>query len=131
NISSVQVQNGATIAGLNLNADGTFTYTGAPTTFTYCGNGAIAGAACALVNLNAAPLEAAGGITMNGTTYNANATFLKIAPPGILAFDKDTLGYPLTVNAASVTPGGGLTLTVDANGGFNASAAAGTYTFTY
>src|SRR5437879_7560678 len=82
NISSVQVQNGATIAGLNLNADGTFTYTGAPTTFTYCGNGAIAGAACALVSLNAAPLEAAGGITMNGTTYTANATFLKIAPPG-------------------------------------------------
>src|SRR6266403_594083 len=45
NISSVQVQNGATITGLNLNADGTFTYTGAPTTFTYCGNGATAGAA--------------------------------------------------------------------------------------
>src|SRR6266446_5354536 len=132
NISSVQVQNGATIAGLNLNADGTFTYTGVPTTFTYCGNGATAGAACALVSLNAAPVEAASGITMNPSTYSSNAAFLKIAPPGILAFDKDGAGYPLTFNALTGTPSAGLTLSVDSNGGFNASVTtAGTYTFTY
>ena len=108
---------GTAPAGLTLNPDGTFTYTGGmPTTFTYCGNGATSGAACALVTLGAAPVEAAGGITMNGTTYTANGTFLKIQPPGILAFDKDLAGYPLSVNAASVAPGPGLTLAVDPMG---------------
>src|SRR5205823_3293832 len=60
---------------------------------------------------------------MNGTTYNANGTFLKIQPPGILALDKDAAGYPLTVNAASVTGAGLTTLSVDPNGGFSASVA--------
>jgi hypothetical protein len=60
------------------------------------------------------------------------ATTLSIKPPGVLAGCTDVAGYPLTVNAASVTPGTGLTLSVDANGGFNASVlAAGTYTFTF
>jgi len=121
NISAVQVV--GTVPGLTLNPDGTFTYTGGPTTFTYCGNGATSGAACTTVNLAAAPVELATGIAMNGTTYNANGTFLKILPPGILAFDKDAAGYPLTVNAASVTGGAGLTLSVDPNGGFSASVA--------
>jgi hypothetical protein len=131
-IYGVQIS-GTAPAGLTLNTDGTFTYTGGtPTSFTYCGNGAISGAACTTVNLNAAPLEAASGIVMNPISYNANATFLKIGSPGVLSVDKDLLGYPLTVNAASVTPGAGLTLLVDANGGFNASAATpGTHTFTY
>jgi len=131
NISGVQVQGGATVAGLSLNADGTFTYTGAATSFTYCGNGALAGAACALVTLGAAPVEPGSGITMNGTTYTANATVLGIKPPGILAFDKDGAGYPLSVNTVTAQSAG-LTLSVDPNGGFNASVAgAGTYTFTY
>ena len=44
---------GATPAGLTLNSNGTFTYSGAPdTTFTYCGNGAASGTACAVVTLN-------------------------------------------------------------------------------
>src|ERR1700730_13836946 len=130
-IYGVQLQ--GTVAGLTLNPDGTFTYTGGtPTSFTYCGNGAISGAACTTVTLGAAPLEAASGIVMKPISYNANATFLKIGSPGVLSVDKDLLGYPLTVNAASVTPGAGLTLLVDANGGFNASAATpGTHTFTY
>jgi hypothetical protein len=140
NISGVQVQGGAVVPGLTLNADGTFTYTGTPTTFTYCGNGAISGAACALVTLGAAPMEAASGIVMNNITYNANATFLKIQPPGILSVDKDAAGYPLTVagttaGSLAVTltgTGGAGTATVDANGGFSATvSAAGTYTFTY
>src|SRR5213082_2020923 len=121
NISAVQVV--GTVPGLTLNPNGTFTYTGGPTTFTYCGNGATSGAACTTVNLASAPVEPATGIAMTGTTYNANGTFLKILPPGILAFDKDAAGYPLTVNAASVTGGAGLTLSVDPNGGFSASVA--------
>jgi hypothetical protein len=139
NISGVQVQGGAVIPGLSLNADGTFTYTGAPTTFTYCGNGALSGNACALVTLGAAPMEANTGIVMNNITYNANATFLKIQPPGILSVDKDGAGYPLTVAgttagslAVTLTGPGTGTATVDANGGFSATvSAAGTYTFTY
>jgi hypothetical protein len=139
NISGVQVQGGAVVPGLTLNADGTFTYTGAPTTFTYCGNGALSGAACATVSLNAAPLELAGGIVMNNITYNANATFLKIQPPGILSVDKDGAGYPLTVAgttagslALTLTGPGAGSATVDANGGFSATVSvAGTYTFTY
>jgi len=127
NVYGAQAQ--GTVAGLTLNTDGTFTYTGAPTTFTYCGNG---GTACATVTLGAAPIEAATGILVNPITYNASATFLKIASPGVLSVDKDNAGYPLTVNTASVAASSGLTLLVDANGGFNASvAAAGTYTFTY
>ncbi len=134
NVYGVKVV-GAVPTGLTLNLDGTFVYTGGtPTTFTYCGNGAITGPACALVALGAAPMEAAGGITCTAPpTYMSKvATTLSIKPPGILAFCKDAAGYPLTVNAASITPGSGLTLTVDPNGGFNASVtAAGSYTFTF
>src|SRR5207253_7296619 len=137
NVAGVKVS-GTAPAGLTLNPDGTFTYTaGTPTTFTYCGNGATSGAACAQVTLGAAPIEAGTGITMNGTTYTAHGTFLKIQPPGILAFDKDAAGYPLTVNApASVTGAGFTTLSVDPNGGFSASAACATatgcpFTFSY
>jgi hypothetical protein len=131
NILGVQLQ--GTVAGLTLNSNGTFTYTaGTATTFTYCGNGFTSGPACATVTLGAAPMEGASGITMNPIAFNANGTSLKILPPGILAVDKDGAGYPLTVNATSVTPASGLTLSVDANGGFNASVAtAGSYTFTY
>src|SRR5882762_3617882 len=134
NVFGVKVS-GIAPAGLTLNTDGTFTYTaGTPTTFTYCGNGTTTGAACNSVQLNAAPLEANSGITMGNITYNSNvATSLSIMSPGVLSVDKDALGYPLTVNAASVTPGvGSPTVSVDANGGFHASvSAAGTYTFTY
>ena len=116
-----------TVAGLTLNPDGTFTYTGAPRGFTYCANGAVTGTTCssgitATVALGAAPIEAGSGILMAPITYTSNiSTSLKIAPPGILSVDKDAAGYPLTVDAASVTPGGGLTLSVDASGGFNAT----------
>ena len=67
NVYGVQVRGDAP-AGLTLNADGTFTYTGAPTTFTYCANGTVTGTTCssgitATVTVGAAPIEAAGGIT--------------------------------------------------------------------
>ena len=148
NISGVKVSTPpAGAAQFTLNSDGTFTYT--PNTgvtsdsFGYCGNGATTGPACTTVNLVACTtgsgcLEAAGGITMGNISYISKvATHLSIAPPGILSVDSDGAGHPLTVNAASVsalmvgsTPTG--TVTVDANGGFNANVPGpGTYSFTY
>ncbi|HWS61137.1 MAG TPA: hypothetical protein VN325_00155 [Steroidobacteraceae bacterium] len=129
NVNGVQLI--GTVAGLTLNANGTFSYTGPPTTFTYCANGTVTGTTCssgvtATVTLGAAPIESAGGITCTvpTPTYTSTVTTtLSIKPPGILSFCKDAAGYPLTVNAASVIPGAGLALTVDPNGGFNASEA--------
>src|SRR5207244_5036219 len=78
------------------------------------------------------PLEAGSGITMGNITYTSNATALSIKPPGILAVDRDAAGYPLSVAPGSAVASGGLTLSVDKTGAFNASVtAAGTYTFTY
>jgi hypothetical protein len=52
--------------------------------------------------------------------------------PGVLQGCTDVKGFPLTVNAASVKPASGLTLSVDANGAFKASVpSAGTYTFSF
>src|SRR5467141_3397475 len=128
-----------TVPGLTLNANGTFTYLGSPTSFTYCANGTTLTSlapVCTTVTLGAAQLEAASGIVMNPITYTSNvATSLSIKSPGILSVDKDNAGYPLTV-ASSVgnapVASSGLTLSVDQNGGFNASvSAAGTYTFSY
>jgi hypothetical protein len=141
NVFGAQAQ--GTVAGLTLNENGTFTYTGGPTTFTYCGNGTTPatptppGPACATVNLTAATVEGATGITVVNDAYSSNvASSISIKSPGILMNDTDALGYPLTV--ASFAAGTGIsTLSVDANGGFNASvptcttAAGCQYTFTY
>ncbi len=66
-------------------------------------------------------------------TYTSTvATELSVKPAGILAFCIDAAGYPLTVNAASVAPATGLTLSVDPNGGFNAwVGSAGKYSFSF
>src|SRR5713101_7890710 len=159
NVYGVQLV--GTVAGLTLNTDGTFTYTGAPTTFTYCANGAVTGTTCssgitATVTLGAATIEAAGGIHVGNKAYTSNtANSLSIKPTGVLStpwssvctptptapcHDYDAAGYPLTVATSAVNApaaSAGLTLTVDANGGFNASvptcttATGCTYTFTY
>ncbi len=159
NVYGVQLV--GTVAGLTLNTDGTFTYTGAPTTFTYCANGSVTGTTCsstitATVTLGAATIEAAGGIHVGNKAYTSNtANSLSIKPTGVLStpwssvctptptapcHDYDAAGYPLTVaTSAGNAPAAsaGLTLTVDANGGFNASvptcttATGCTYTFTY
>jgi len=133
NVAGVKVV-GTAPAGLTLNPDGTFVYTGGtPTTFTYCGNGTTSGPACALVTLGAAPIELASGITCPDSAISSTvATTLSIKPPGILAGCKDGAGYPLTVNAASVTSTGFTTLSVDPNGGINATViGAGTYSFSF
>jgi hypothetical protein len=141
-----------TVTGLTLNANGTFTYTGAPTSFSYCANGTVTSTGCssgitATASLNAAPTELGGGITVNNDTYSATiATKLTVQPPGILLNDADTAGYPLTVNLATATAPrsvsaactgrtGSATVSVDSNGGFSATAPTGTTaatcTFTY
>ena len=135
NVYGVKVLTATTHGTLILNPDGTFTYipsaTGTtPDSFVYQANGT---GPTATVTLGAAPLEAGSGITVNNISYTSNlATYLKIAPSGVLSVDKDAAGYPLTVDKTTVTPASGLTVNVDPNGGFVASvASSGTYTFTY
>jgi hypothetical protein len=140
-----------TVSGLTLNANGTFTYTGGPTSFTYCANGTVTAAGCssgitASVALNAAPAETT-VVTANADTFSTNlATRLTVQPPGVLANDVDAAGYPLTVNGATATTplattaactgrSGSATVSVDLNGGVIATAptgtAAATCTFSY
>ena len=149
NVYGVQVI--GNVPGLNLNPNGTFTYAGAATSFSYCANGAVVAGLCssgitATVSLNGAPAEV-GGITVNNDSYTATtATSLSIKSPGILANDTDASGYALTVNGATATVplsvpalscSGGRTgsASVDSNGGFNATVTSGatpaTCTFTY
>jgi hypothetical protein len=138
NIYGVKVQ--GTVAGLTLDPDGTFTYTGGPTTFTYCGNGATSGQACALVTLSAATPENAAGITCTTGTFNSTvATTLSIKPPGVLSNCKDALGYPLNVAsspAPTITGPTAASVSVDSTGAFTASltsapAIASPYTLTF
>jgi hypothetical protein len=135
NVYGVKVFTPPTQGTLSLNTNGTFTYTPnagwtAPDSFVYQANG---NGPTALVTLGAGKVEAPSGIAVNNITYTANnAASLKILSPGVLSVDTDGAGYPLTVQASSVTPSTGLTLNVDKSGGFNASVAnPGTYTFTY
>jgi hypothetical protein len=136
NVLGVKVV-GIAPAGLKLNVDGTFEYTGGTTTFTYCGNGATSGPTCATVSLNAAAVEGSEHITCNlptPTFTSSAATTLSIKPPGLLAYCKDDAGYPLNV-AASPAPalsGSESTVSVDPNGAFTANVGgAGTYTLTF
>jgi hypothetical protein len=141
NVSGVTLV--GTVAGLTLNPNGTFTYTGPATTFTYCANGTVTGTTCssgitALVTLSAAPVEAGSGITVHPDAYTATTTTsLSVKSPGILVNDVDAAGYPLTVNGATATTPlattaactgrtGSATVSVDSNGGFNATAPTGT-----
>ncbi len=141
NISGVKVV-GAAPAGLTLNPDGTFVYTaGTATSFTYCGNGATSGAACATVTLGAAPPEAASNITCTSSTFTSNVaatgsiagsvSYLAVRSPGVLATCKDASGYALTVDTTSIVPSAGLTVVADAAGGFTASTTglSGSFTF--
>jgi hypothetical protein len=151
---------------LNTDGTFTYVQTAGTTSdsFTYCANGSVTvtgtTATCssgvtATVNLGAASVEAASGIIVGNKTYTSNlATALSIKPAGVLStpwdactptaanpcHDRDLLGYPLTIaTSAGNAPvaSAGLTLAVDANGGFNASvptcttATGCSYNFTY
>ena len=126
---------GGTPAGLNLYPNGTFRYTGAAgATFTYCGNGATSGSACATVSLAACTGGCLGAapVAADDAYTGKLAQRLQIAPPGILTNDSDPSGLPITVDTASVTPDAGLTVSVNADGSFVATATPGTtHTFTY
>ena len=143
NVYGVKVGAAPSHGALTLNANGTFAYVpdstwstaGTPTvtdTFKYQANG---NGPKATVTLGAAPIEAAGGIKMNPISYTSNlASYLKIAPPGVLSVDSDGSGYPLTVASSSVVvpAGSNLTLTIDPKGGFLATVPSpGVYTFSY
>ncbi|MBV9698392.1 MAG: choice-of-anchor D domain-containing protein, partial [Gammaproteobacteria bacterium] len=136
NVYGVQLV--GTVPGLTLNPNGTFTYSGAPTTFTYCANGTVTGTTCssnitATVSLNASNIVD-GGIICTSPTYSANtSTYLAAQTPGLLAGCKDGANLPLTVDTSSVTAPSGLTVVAAADGGFIATAnvAAPSYTFTF
>jgi hypothetical protein len=119
-IYSVKVS-GTAPAGLVLNPNGTFTYTGPATTFTYCGNGQTSGAACNTVTLSAAPIEAAALITCSVSSFTAkSSTYLAVKTPGVLASCKDAAGYLLTVDPTSIVATN-VTVNADVNGGFTAT----------
>jgi hypothetical protein len=125
NVYGVQLV--GTVPGLTLNADGTFTYTGAPTSFTYCANGTVTGTTCssgitATVTLGAATIEASSGITCAGSSFTSNvATYLSVQTPGVLAGCHDAAGYPLTVDTSSIVATG-VSVIGAADGGFIANA---------
>ncbi len=135
---------GNTVPGICAN--GTFTYT--PTagataisstvydTFGYCANGSFpstGNSLCTTVTLSASTLS--GNPTANGITYTSKlATFLKIPSPGPLSVASDPSGLPLQVAVSSVSASSpaGVTINMDSQGGFTATATApGTYSFKY
>src|SRR6516165_4002526 len=135
---------------VNLNKDGTFSYTpsgsGTTDSFTYCANGTVTAAVCssglmATVHLNPSAIVGdAITCTLANPSFPASnvATSLAVKPPGVLGGCKDNAGLPMTVVGATaaapvsipLSPSG--TVLVDANGGFTASVpAGGTYTFSF
>jgi hypothetical protein len=120
-IYGVAVQAGAGPTGgtVTLNPNGTFTYvpnTGTSSdAFTYCGNGAATGAACAQVKLQACTGTCLGAApTANPDIYFSNvASQFQIGAPGVLANDKDQQGHPLTASGLANISGGIVTLNPD------------------
>jgi hypothetical protein len=134
-------------AGVALNPNGAFTYTGTiATSFQYCGNGATSPATspslCATVTITTATVGNKPTATADTFTSNVN-TLLNVSEPGVLANDSDPTHYPLFASTSNtaVTEGsppaitGGCTITLQSDGSFTAaapsSAAGSTCTFQY
>ena len=137
NVYGVKVSTPPAQGTLTLNANGTFTYVpnsgwSGGDSFQYQANG---NGPITAVTLSAATIESAANIVMNNSSFTSKiATYIKIPSPGVLLADKDSSGYPLSVVASSVTipSGSGLTVQMDAKGGFTASVPSpGMYSFTY
>jgi hypothetical protein len=134
---------GATLGSAvpGLCANGTFTYTPNPgtssDTFTYCANGTTLTSTptyCTTVTLGAAAGNLTSTLSMNNITYTSKAAgYISIATPGPLSVDKDSLGYPLNVVTTGVTANSCTSLSLQADGGFVATAAttAASCVFTY
>ena len=125
---------------LNLQSDGTFTYSQLPTdtscggTFSYRVNGTLAlTATVTQCNAGSTCDKLGGAPAASDDVYTSNiATRLQISPPGVLANDTDPSGLQLKVDLASVTASPGVTVSVNADGSFVATTTAtGTYSFTY
>jgi hypothetical protein len=101
-------------AGLTFYADGTFIYAGPPTagtTFTYCGNGATSGAACATVTISACTGACLGAAPVaSNVQFKSNvAARYASPPPGVLGSNvTNSSGLPL-----SALGGAGVTLNAD------------------
>jgi hypothetical protein len=133
-------------AGVALNPNGAFTYTGSTaTSFQYCGNGATDPTAsptlCATVTITAATVGNPPTATADTFTSNVN-TLLNVSEPGVLANDSDPNHYPLfastsntAVTEGNVPGASGCTVTLQSNGSFTAAApanaAGSTCTFQY
>jgi hypothetical protein len=132
-----------------LASNGTFTYTpnaGSTATsdsFTYCANasvipppiagtpGTCSSALSATVTLGATTISDS-GITCSATSFTSTmATYLAIKTPGVLAGCVDSANLPITVVPSSVAVTGVGTVMADANGGFTATSAGSSLTFTF
>ncbi len=150
--SSATATANVTITNSTVNglcANGTFTYTptaganfgtstsATPDMFTYCANGTVSGTTCSsglIATVTIGPASFGGAPSAYDSSFTAKtATYLKIAPPGVLSADSDPSGLPLKVASPStISASNGATVVVDPDGGFVATApGAGTYTLTY
>ena len=138
NVNGVNLLAQAANGVVTLNANGTFTYTPNATStattdsFTYCANNGFTAATTAapaascspttlMATVHLGPSALAGNPTAGNLSYTSKmATFLKIPPPGVLSAASDPNGLPLQVVLSSVTPTG-ITVNMDATGGFTAS----------
>ena len=94
-----------------LYLNGMYTYVPAAAntalSFSYCGNGATSGAACALVKVAAATLGAGPTLGVAPTFTGAVNTLLSVSEPGVLALDKDPTGYRLYASIQTTAPAAG------------------------
>ena len=122
---------------VNLNADGTFTYTPTGTsivndTFTYYGNGNLALSATVTLALSS---TYGGAPIAKDDAYSSNVApslGLKVASNGVLGNDVDPSGYSLKASLVPGSVSSGLTLALNVDGSFSATPSGpGIYQFSY